>query len=67
MYYNILTQHMDWHVARRILTLREQYIAEGGDPCTFQQYLETCHGIKVIGPVIKIDEKFAITAKLTES
>jgi hypothetical protein len=49
--------------AKLVQLLREQHRKDGEDPATFPQFLEE-NGVKMVGPLIVIDDKFDLMARL---
>jgi hypothetical protein len=65
MYANMFGKDMHdaWWLRELINELRTDFDADGGDALDFPKHLEQ-HGIKMIGPVMKIDDKWATWAEL---
>lgn len=54
MYHNMLSGGIDYETQQYIKKVRAAFMEGGGDPTKFPDYLAE-HGIKAIGPFIKVD------------
>jgi len=62
--HNLLgTDPMDYHLAKMIMELKTRFCESGGQPEDFYDYLKE-QGVKVIGPLVKIDDSLLLMAKL---
>lgn len=58
------THSNEWYrSAQLILALKKQFLADGGDPVDFPEYLKEA-GVKAVGQFIAVDDSFVTMAKL---
>jgi hypothetical protein len=64
MYYDLFGREpMDWHVVCLIKDMKKQFLAAGGDPIDFPDFLKA-QGIEARSNLICIDDSFVTMAKL---
>lgn len=53
----------DYSIRKLIMDMKEQYLADGGDPVHFSKYLESA-GVRADGQFIVVSDSFEMIAKL---
>lgn len=63
---NMFTQPMDYHAVQLVLSIKARFLADGGAPANFPEFLKE-QGVSAAGPFIRVDDSFTTLAKLTHS